>query len=78
MKRKEVKELFDYSELLGRIKTKCDTQERFAALMGMSTTTLSKKLNGKSEFTQAEINKACEILEIDPVEIPKYFFTPKV
>lgn len=75
---KEVKELFDYSKLLGRLKEKGLTQEQFADLLGMSGTTLSKKLNGKSEWTQAEINKACEILEIDPVEIPIYFFKPKV
>lgn len=70
--------MFDYSKLLGRLKEKVDTQDKFAELLGMSTTTLSKKLNGKSEWTQAEINKACEILEIDPVDIPVYFFTPKV
>lgn len=70
--------MFDYSKLLGRIKEKVDTQDKFAELLGMSTTTLSKKLNGKSEWTQAEINKACEILEIDSVDIPVYFFTPKV
>ena len=78
MKRKEVKELFDYSKLLGRLKEKSLTQEKFAELMGMSGTTLSKKLNGKSEWTQAEMNKACEILEINPEEIPVYCFKVKV
>ena len=70
--------MFDYSKLLGKIKEKCGTQERFAILMNMSSVTLSKKLNGKSEWTQEEINKACDILEIDPIEIPVYFFTVKV
>ena len=70
--------MFDYSKLLGRLKEKGLTQDKFAELLGMSGTTLSKKLNGKSEWTQAEINKACEILEINPEEIPVYFFKVKV
>ena len=70
--------MFDYSKLLGRLKEKGLTQDKFAELLGMSGTTLSKKLNGKSEWTQAEINKACEILEINPEEIPVYFFKAKV
>lgn len=70
--------MFDYSKLLGRLKEKGLTQEQFAELLEISGTTLSKKLNGKSEWTQAEINKACEILEIDPADIPLYFFKLKV
>ena len=70
--------MFDYSKLLGRMKEKGITQEKLAEMIGVSGVTISKKLNGKSEWTQVEINKVCEILEIDPADIPVYFFTPKV
>lgn len=70
--------MFDYSKLLGRMKEKGITQEKLAEMIGVSGVTMSKKLNGKSEWTQVEINKVCEILEIDPADIPVYFFTPKV
>ena len=70
--------MFDYSKLLGRMREKGITQEKLAEMIGISGVTMSKKLNGKSEWTQVEINKVCEILEIDPADIPVYFFTPKV
>ena len=60
------------------MKEKGITQEKLAEMIGVSGVTMSKKLNGKSEWTQVEINKVCEILELDPADIPVYFFTPKV
>ena len=69
---------FDYSKLKGRIREIFDTQSAFAEAMGMSTTSLSAKLNNKIEFSQKEINKACDLLKIKKEEIPVYFFTPKV
>jgi transcriptional regulator with XRE-family HTH domain len=69
---------FDYSKLCGKIKEKCKTQERFAKLMGIARTSLSAKLNNNSEFTQQEINKAIEVLNLTQSEIPEYFFREKV
>jgi hypothetical protein len=46
--------------------------------MGLSLATLSLKLNNKSQWTQPEIFKAVDVLEISPAEIPVYFFTPEV
>lgn len=69
---------FDYSKLKGRIKEKVDTQASFAEKIGISRVSLSLKLNGKTEFSQREIESACRVLDIAPEEIHDYFFTEKV
>lgn len=69
---------FNYSKLKGRIREIFDTQSAFAEAMGMSTTSLSAKLNNKIEFSQKEIDKASDLLKIKKEEIPIYFFTPEV
>lgn len=74
MKRK----MFDYSKLKGKIKEVFGTQSAFARAMGLSGVSLSSKLNGLTQFTQAEMNKACRLLEIPLNQLPVYFFTPKV
>jgi len=66
--------MFNYSKLRGKIKEVFNTQAAFAKEMGMSTTSLSEKLNNKVEFTQKEIEKAIELLDIQKEEIPVYFF----
>lgn len=68
---------FDYSKLRGKIR-EFGTQEMFANAVGISTVTLSERLNNKSQFTQNEISKAAETLHLETDEIPAYFFTPKV
>lgn len=65
---------YNYSRLLGRIVEKVGTQYKFAEAIGLSERTISLKLNGKIGWKQAEIAKACEILDIDKSEICKYFF----
>ena len=65
---------FDYSKLRGRIREIFGTEEQFAKGLGFSTVTLSFKLNSKSEWTQQEINKACELLGLAREDIPEYFF----
>lgn len=69
---------FDYSKLRGRIKEKYNTQDLFAEKLGIARTSLSLRLNGKVEFSQEEIIKSCNLLDIIPEEIPLYFFTTKV
>ena len=46
---------FDYSRLRGRIKMLFNTQEKFAAAMGISARTLSLKLNNAVDWTQQAI-----------------------
>lgn len=64
-----------YAKLRGRIKEKYGTQANFADAMGMDRSTLSLKLNGKSDWTSPEIEKACVLLEIPFAEAHTYFFT---
>ena len=65
-----------YPELRGRIRSRFRTQTAFAIAMGVSPCSVSKKLNGKTEWTAAEIRKASEVLDIPPIQIPRYFFYP--
>jgi len=69
---------FDYSKLRGKIREIFKTQSAFAEAMGMSTTSLSAKLNNNVEFSQKEIDKAMKLLQISQEEIPAYFFTLEV
>lgn len=70
--------MFDYSKVRGKIREVFGTQESFAKSMGISSTTISDKLNNKTEWTQKEIDKAIELLNISKDQIPTYFFTEKV
>lgn len=69
---------FDYNKLRGRIREVFNTQSAFAKAIGMSTTSLSAKLNNLVEFSQKEIDRAVKLLKISQEEIPIYFFTPEV
>ncbi len=69
---------FDYNKLKGRIKEKCGTNSKFAELLGCSNNTMSAKINHLSEFTQGEIVKSINILELKREDIPSYFFTSTV
>jgi len=69
---------YDYSKLRGKIREIFKTQSAFAEAMGMSTTSLSTKLNNNVEFTQKEIAQAVELLQITKEDIPAYFFTLEV
>ncbi|MCX4365073.1 MAG: DUF739 family protein [Bacilli bacterium] len=70
--------MFDYTKLKERITKyfKCDVN--FAIKMGISERTLSLKLNNKVDFSQKQVLKACELLEIPLNEVNVYFFTLKV
>lgn len=74
---KKQNNIFDYSLLRGRIKTVCQTEEKFAEKMGISQNTLTRKFK-QDGFNQLEIDMACAILLINPSEISTYFFTKKV
>ncbi|MBD5457712.1 MAG: DUF739 family protein [Lachnospiraceae bacterium] len=69
---------YDYSKLRGKIKEVCGTQDKFSLQLGIGRVSLSQRLNNQLEFTQDEIFKSCDILNIDKGEIPVYFFTLKV
>ena len=65
---------YDYSKLYVIIAEKCGTQAVFAQKMELSERSVSLKLNGKIGWKQAEIAKACAILDISAENIPSYFF----
>lgn len=63
-----------YNKLRGRIIEKFGNQGAFAEKLGISRQWVSVKLNNKSEFSQSEILKWCDVLEISEREIVDYFF----
>ncbi|MBY0756546.1 DUF739 family protein [Clostridium sardiniense] len=69
---------FNYSKLKGKIIEKFGTQNCFAKCLGVSERTLSLKLNSRRFFSQREIIKISELLDIDSDEIQLYFFEKKV
>ena len=66
---------FDYSKLKGKIKEICGTQDEFARQIGIGRVSLSQRLNNYLDFSQNEIKRACEVLELADADIPLYFFT---
>lgn len=69
---------FDFSKLLGRIIEKFGTRSAFATAMDLADSALSNRINNKVPFDTAEIYMACELLDIEPQDIPVYFFAVKV
>lgn len=65
----------NYAKLRGKIREVFGTQEAFAEAMDMNVTTVSIKLNGKSDWTRSEIAKSCNLLRIPVAEAYAYFFT---
>ncbi len=65
---------YEYNKLKGRIIEKYGSRRKFAEILGLSEVSMSKKLNGTVQFTQEDIIKWCNLLEIPEVEIGGYFF----
>lgn len=68
----------DYSKLCGKITEVFKHNYVFASAMGMDNSTLSSKLNNKTDWKREEIEKACELLQIPIEEVHLYFFKKKV
>lgn len=65
---------YKYDKLRGRIVEKYGSQEKFAELIGISSNSMSKKMNGKTGFSQKDIVRWSEILDIKKSEYSEYFF----
>ena len=68
----------EHAKLRGKIREVFKTQAAFAEAMvkegvKISSCTVSKKLNGHSEWAADEIRAACKLLKIAPEDIPIYF-----
>lgn len=70
----EITRRYNYSKLLGRMRERGVTQEQLSKEIGMNETTLSAKLNNRSQFKADEMDAVCEVLDISNEEISTYFF----
>ena len=66
--------MFNYENLEKRINNMFGGVAAFGKQIGLDEQEVKSKLENISEFTMAEIEKAAEILNIFPEEIPAYFF----
>lgn len=67
-----------YNRLKGKIIEVFGSLGTFAEAMHMSRSTLSIKMNNKSEWTQKEILEACNLLAIPIEDLHLYFFEAEV
>lgn len=66
---------YSYDKLRGRIIEKYGSQEKFAEVLGISANSLSKKMTGKTGFSQKDIILWSNLLNVDKTEYSEYFFT---
>ncbi len=66
-----------YPTLCGKIREKYRTQGNLARAIGMNPSTFSGKLSGKSQWSYADVEKICRVLDIPMADAPN-FFTPDV
>lgn len=67
--------IYTYNKLRGRIVEKFGSQANFARKLGITTTTLSKKMQCKTGFSQEDIETWASMLDIQRNEFSDYFFT---
>lgn len=65
---------YKYNKLKGRITEKFGTRSNFAKALNLSENSLSLKLNCKTGFSQEDIDKWAELLDITIEEYGLYFF----
>lgn len=63
-----------YAKLRGKIREVYGSEKLFANAMGISTSTVSLKLNEKGSWTVDEMVKALELLDIEQSNANEYFF----
>lgn len=66
---------FEYRKLKGRIIEKYNSQAAFAAALGTTEQTISRKMNAVTSFSTDDIKKWSILLDIKSNEIGDYFFT---
>lgn len=65
---------YQYKKLRGRIVEKFGSIAEFSKEIGMSAVSVSKKLCGKTQFSQSDITEWAEKLDIQLSEYSEYFF----
>lgn len=66
---------YAYRKLRGRITEVFGTQAAFALALGISKNSVSKKLTGKTEFSQSDVERWAELLHINRCEYGEFFYT---
>ena len=64
----------DYTELIMKIRGKYRRFEDFAKDLGITISTLSNKLAGKTDWKREEMIKAAELLDLTTEEFLRIFF----
>lgn len=64
----------NYNKLRGRIVEKYGSATKFSDEVGLTKQTISLKLAGRIGFSQHDIAKWCDLLDISADEIPLFFF----
>ena len=64
--------------LLSQMKLKDVTTKDLADAQGWSMTTVYRKINGKTEFTQSEIQETVRLLSLDSAVANELFFITKM
>lgn len=62
----------------GRIIEKYESQEEFAKVIGISSNSMSKKMNGKTGFSQKDIVNWSDSLGISKSDYGEYFLIKKL
>jgi len=65
---------FNNSKLRGKIRENFGSEYAFGEALGMALSTLSGKLNNKSEFTRSEILSIVKLLNLKKEEVYDVFF----
>ena len=67
---------FNNSKLRGKIRENFGSEYAFGEALGMALSTLSGKLNNKSEFTRSEILSIVKLLNLKKEDVYDVFFLP--
>lgn len=65
---------YAYRKLRGRITEVFGTQAAFSKAVGLSKNSVSKKLSGKTEFSQSDIVRWAMLLGIERCDYVEFFF----
>ena len=65
---------YTYNKLRGRIIEKYGSLTAFCDHLTISMNSMSKKMTGKTGFSQEDIEKWAELLDIAPEDYASYFF----
>lgn len=66
---------YTYNKLKGRITEVFGTQANFAKAVGLSKNSVSKKLAGKTEFSQSDVERWANLLHIERRAFGEFFYT---